>query len=219
MAHYDIPESSTGDSIHTLIRVGLSAIPIAGGPASELFAYVVLPPLTKRRDEWLQSIAEGLRALEDKVESFSVESLSQNEEFISMLLEASHIALRNHQKEKRESLRNAVLNTALQAPEEHAKLILMQFISVSTPWHLKVLKFYQSPEKYINEADITAATGAYLSHYVQNVFKELEGNDAFRLQIERDLLHFGLILPEEAWYSSRTTNTGDKILELIASPI
>lgn len=215
----DIPKPTSGDVLHTLTKAGLSAIPIVGGPAAELFTYLVVPPLTKRRDEWLRLIADGLRALEEKVENFSIESLSQNEDFVTMLLEASHLAVRSHQKEKIDSLRNAVLNAALEPPEEHAQAILLQFLAVATPWHLRVLKFYQSPEVYLEKAGIKPETGDFLSHFVSRVFKELEGNDAFRLQIERDLLHYGLILPETAWYSERTTNTGDKVLKLIASPI
>jgi hypothetical protein len=111
--------------LHTLAKAGLSAIPIVGGPAAELFTYLVVPPLTKRRDEWLRLIADGLMALEEKVENFSIESLSQNEDFVTMLLEASYLAVRSHQKEKIESLRNAVLNAALEPPEEHAQAILL----------------------------------------------------------------------------------------------
>jgi len=215
----ELPKPTSGDALHTFAKAGLSAIPIVGGPAAELFAYVVVPPLTKRRDEWLQLIADGLKALEEKVENFSIESLSKNEAFVTMLLEASHLAVRSHEREKIESLRNAVLNAALEAPEEHAQAILLQFLAVATPWHLRVLTFYQSPDAYLKKAGITLNTGDYLSHFVSRVFKELEGNEAFRLQIERDLLHYGLLLPEHAWYSERTTNTGDKVLKLIASPI
>lgn len=96
----DIPKPTSGDVLHTLTKAGLSAIPIVGGPAAELFTYLVVPPLTKRRDEWLRLIADGLRALEEKVENFSIESLSQNEDFVTMLLEASHLAVRSHQKRK-----------------------------------------------------------------------------------------------------------------------
>jgi len=215
----DIPKPKSGEALHTFAKAGLSAIPIVGGPAAELFAYVVVPPLTKRRDEWLQSIADGLKALEEKVENFSIESLSENEDFVTILMEASYLAVRNHQKEKIESLRNAVLNAALEAPEEQAQAILLQFLAVATPWHLRVLTFYQSPEVYLKKAGIKPSTGDHLSDFVSHVFKELEGNDAFRLQIERDLLHYGLIFPESAWYSERTTNTGDKVLKLIASPV
>jgi len=212
------PSPTAGDTLHTLVKAGLSAIPIVGGPAAELFAYLIVPPLAKRRDEWLQSIAEGLRAIESKVEKFSIQSLAQNDAFVTMLMEASRIAVRNHAKEKIRALRNAVLNAALESPDELFQTILLRFLEEATPWHLRVLAFYHDPQSYASKAGLTLTMGDFLSSYVSHVFKELEGNDAFRLQIERDLLDHGLIYPEGEWYSKRTTDTGDRALAMISSP-
>jgi hypothetical protein len=56
-----------GDVAHTIVKAGLSAIPVIGGPAADLFSALIIPPLTKRRDEWIQSIVAGLQNLEEKV--------------------------------------------------------------------------------------------------------------------------------------------------------
>jgi hypothetical protein len=213
------PTPSAGDTLHTLVKAGLSAIPIVGGPAAELFAYIIAPPLTKRRDEWLLSISEGLKALERKVDKFSIESLQHNEAFVTMLIEASRIALRTHVNEKIQALRNAVLNAALESPDDLFQTMLLQFLEAATPWHLRVLAFYRDPESYASKAGLTLMTGDRLSHYVSLVFKELEGKDAFRLQIERDLLHHGLVYHEGEWYSKRTTHTGDRVLAMVSSPV
>lgn len=213
------PTPTAGDTVHAFVKAGLSAIPIAGGPAAELFAYIIAPPLTKRRDEWLLSISEGLKALERKVDTFSIESLQHNDAFVTMLLEASRIALRTHVDEKIEALRNAVLNAALESPDDLFEAMLLQFLEAATPWHLRVLAFYRDPESYARKAGLTLMMGDRLSRYVSLVFKELEGNDAFRLQIERDLLHHGLIYHEGEWYSKRTTDTGDRVLAMVSSPM
>ena len=123
------------------------------------------------------------------------------------------------QKEKLEALRNAVLNSAIKSPDEYLQGVLLQFIAIATPWHFRVLGFYSNPETFVKEAGLKLETGDYLSHFVERIFPELKGSDAFRLQIERDLLHYGLTLPEGAWHSERTTNTGDAVLKMIASPI
>lgn len=73
------PKSDIGDAAHTLGRALLSLIPVAGGPAVELFSTVITPPLSKRRDEWIISIVRGLKALEAKVEGFTIESLAESE--------------------------------------------------------------------------------------------------------------------------------------------
>ena len=84
-----LPKATAGDAAHTIAKAGLSAIPVIGGPAAELFSTVIIPPLTRRREAWLQSLADGLEALEKKVDGFSVQSLANNEEFVTMVVEAS----------------------------------------------------------------------------------------------------------------------------------
>jgi hypothetical protein len=39
---------SAGDWTYTLVKAGMSAVPIVGGPVAELFAALIAPPLTKR---------------------------------------------------------------------------------------------------------------------------------------------------------------------------
>jgi hypothetical protein len=214
-----LPKATVGDAAHTIAKAGISAIPVIGGPATELFSTVIIPPLTKRREAWLQSLADGLDALEKKVDGFSVQSLANNEEFVTMVMEASHIAVRNHSQEKLEALRNAVLNSAVKSPDEYFQGLLLQFIAIATPWHFRVLAFYRDPESFVKKAGLKLESGDFLSSFVERIFPVLKGKDAFRLQIERDLLHFGLVLPEGAWYSERTTNTGDLVLKLIQSPL
>lgn len=212
-------KATARDHLHTLARAGLSMIPTVGGPAAELFSMLIVPPLTKRRDEWLQALANGLEELEKKVDGFKVQSLVNNEAFVTMVMEASHLAMRNHAKEKVDALRNAVLNSALKTPDEYLQGVLLQFISIATPWHFRVLEFYSDPEAYVKRAGLKIESGDFLSYFVERIFPNLNGNDAFRLQVERDLLHYGLILPEVAWYTERTTDTGDAVLKMIATPL
>jgi hypothetical protein len=65
------PSSTVGDAAHMMARAGLSAIPMIGGAGVELFSYLIVPPLTKRRDEWVQSIA-------DESPAHPVKSLTSN---------------------------------------------------------------------------------------------------------------------------------------------
>ena len=64
------------------------------------------PPLERRRDEWIQGIAEGLTRLEAN-KGVRVEDLKENPVFLDTLLQATHAVLRTHQTEKREALRAA----------------------------------------------------------------------------------------------------------------
>lgn len=59
---------------------------------------------------------------------------------VSIVLQATQIALRTHQTEKRMALRNAVMNAALpQAPEEGLQQMFLHFIDTFTEWHLRLL--------------------------------------------------------------------------------
>jgi hypothetical protein len=99
------PERKASDVAHTLVKAGLSAVPIVGSSANELFSLVITPSLEKRRDKWNESIAEALKVLEEQISGFKIEFLCENELFISTVMKASQVAIRNHQKEKQKKYR------------------------------------------------------------------------------------------------------------------
>ena len=69
------PKRDKWDAAHLLVRAGLSAIPEFGGPAKELFTYVIVPPLEKRRADWMNAIAIRLKRLEEETAGFRLENL------------------------------------------------------------------------------------------------------------------------------------------------
>ncbi|OFV67934.1 MAG: hypothetical protein SCAL_000574 [Candidatus Syntrophoarchaeum caldarius] len=224
------PKAGAGDVAHTLIRTGLSAIPVLGGPAAEIFSAIIVPPLSKRRDEWIESIAKKLKALEEKVDDFNIEALSQNEVFVTTVMHASQVAIRNHQKEKLEALRNAVLNAALSnAPEEDIQLMFLNFVDTFTPWHLRILKFFDNPQEWGRRVGITYPnwpTGS-LSTVLEHTFPELRGRRDFYDQVVKDLFIRGLmnteslhgIMTPQGMFASRTTPLGKQFINFITSPI
>lgn len=213
------PKPDAEDVAHAFKKAGLSAIPGVGGPASEVFSLVVTPSLEKRRDEWIESIGKALKALEEKVKGFKIENLKNNEAFISVLMHSSQAAIKNHQKEKLEALRNAVLNTALpNAPEEDLQLKFLTIVDSLTPMHLTFLKRL---DKYpvIRETEIPKSFFSQCSK---------DERDLWRL-ILRDLNSHGLtdlMDPWEAYIVERSrddreenvTDLGKKFLTFIASP-
>lgn len=61
-----------------------------------IFSIVISSPIEKRKDEWMIKIFNTLLELEEKVDSFDIKTLSNNEEFISILSRASQLALYAH---------------------------------------------------------------------------------------------------------------------------
>jgi hypothetical protein len=112
-ALHDIPRKQAGDYLHTVVKAALSAVPIAGGPASEFFSLVLAPPLERRRDAFLGDLYARLKLLEARVEGFHVDELQRNEAFVSAAMQATRAAVATHQNEKREYLSNALVTIAM----------------------------------------------------------------------------------------------------------
>src|SRR5882724_12867217 len=116
---YTPPEKSTGDAVHAVARAGLGALPVAGAAASELLIALVTPPLERRRNEWMAEVGDALLKLEERM-GVVLESLQTQDQFVDVAVAATLIALRTSNKEKREALKNAILNSALPNPPEES---------------------------------------------------------------------------------------------------
>lgn len=235
MAKSDItkrPKRNGQDVFHTLTKAGISTIPVVGSPANELLSLVITPSLEKRRDEWIESIAEALKELEEKVEGFKIENLRDNELFISTVMHASQAATRNHQKEKLEALKNVVLNAALpSAPEEDLQLMFLNFIDSFTTWHLRILSFLNNGERIaVGVKDKIEGDTRRVWFDLETLFPELKKFEDFFEQVIIDLHARGLSRLESIDNHARihnaalhkqelTTRFGKVFLKFITSPV
>ncbi|WEZ83515.1 hypothetical protein P6U16_01265 [Rhizobium sp. 32-5/1] len=89
------------------------AIPGAGYALQQIVGHFVGEPLAKRREEWFRLVGGAILDLQERVDGFDPSTLSDNEEFISCVYEATHLAMKTHREFKREALKNAIVNTAL----------------------------------------------------------------------------------------------------------
>ena len=213
---FEPPEPTTGDTAHLAAGALLSLVP----GAAELFEYFVTPPLEKRRQEWMREIGEALRELE-RNKGVSLEQLQSNDKFVDALLHASQLIARNSQIEKRNALKNAVLNAALlQAPEESLLQMFLEWIDIFTVWHLKILSFMDNPDQWIKlssnqpgKVDMDDLKKQWLDEggnqytgpmnrgsfifFIEAVYPELKERKSFYPQIVRDLYVHGLISVED----------------------
>jgi hypothetical protein len=58
-----MPKQRSDEILQAVARAGLSAIPMVGRPLAELLGVVIAPRLNKRKDEWLEALAERLAEL------------------------------------------------------------------------------------------------------------------------------------------------------------
>lgn len=152
-----LPTDSTSEIAAALVKAGLSAIPVPGAPAGELFGLIMDPIISRRRNEWWEELARGVVGLHWRLNQLGdelpleqlVNRLAHDEAFITTTLHATQAALRTHQRETVRALRNAVLNVAVgNAPDEDLRLMYLDVIDGLTPCHMQILSFLMEPSKF-----------------------------------------------------------------------
>ena len=224
------PKPAKADAAYALAKVGLSVIPVLGGTAAEIFSAVIAPPITKRTIEWIESISEKLKDLEKTVNGFKLENLAENQVFTTVVLHATQIAIRSHQQEKIEALRNAVINTALGTTiSEDEEQIFLEYVDALTPSHLRLLEFLDNPTAYGKAHNVKYGnySQASASTILEEAFPEWKGKRADYDLIAQDLytrgllggqvndIHVGASPTEQGMYARRTTDRGRRFLQFI----
>lgn len=227
MNEKNVFETTKNDLLHLVTKTGLSTIPVVGSALAEVFDAIFTSPLSKRKDQWLVEISQKLLELEDKIKDFKIASLSDNELFITYFTNASQAAIRNHQQEKLDSLRNSTLRVAIQKDiDDDIAMIYFRMIEELTPYHIRVLSFLHNPTNWfiINEKRYEEPYMGSISQILLQAFPELRGQDEFVNKVIHDLYNEGFINTESikvmmtgsGIMSSRTTNLGKGFIEFIS---
>lgn len=184
------PKPTVADHAHTMTRMVLGTF--IGGPAGELFDALVTPPIERRLQEWREEAVEKLSGPAEQGR-IDLEELQRNGSFMDVLLRASRIAACTSAKEKREALRNAILNWALPSPPDEA--LCQWFLSLIdryTVWHLRLLAFLDYPARWLDVRGKEVGV-ADLRHLLLNAFPELVSQQRFYDQVVRELADDGLV--------------------------
>ena len=223
------PEREFEDQSREAAKIALSAVPVVGGAAAAVFESIFRSPLEQRKNKWLDALADAIRKLQEKVGAIDAESLRDNETFVTIATQATQIALRNHQAEKLEALRNAVLNSPLpNAPDEDTQMIFLNLVDSLTPTHVRLLRLFDDPQGHAEEKSISydnAITGS-LSQLIEDVFPELQGRRDFYNQVVRDLHASGLsgasdtgvMISGSGMLGRRTTTWARQFIQFISDP-
>lgn len=223
------PKETLGDHLHTLVRAGISTIPVVGSPAVELFNTVIAPPIRKRQQEWMESVAEALRQLEEK-QRCVVDDLKNNDAFIDTVMQASQAAVRTANEDKKDALRNAVLNAALpNPPDEDKRQLFVNLVEELTPWHLRILSLFADPPKWFAERGKAVpqwSIAGSLSQLITTAYPELQSQREFYDLIGKVLYQRGLmntdglhtVMSGHGALAKRTTAFADEFLKFISDP-
>jgi hypothetical protein len=203
----------------------LSAIPIVGGPAVELFNAVVAAPIQRRRDDWLNDLAHRLTTLEQE-KRLKIEDLAKNDEFISAVMQATAVAVRNHHREKIDALRNAVLNSALgQCSSDVKSAMFLALVDQFTLWHLRVLKELSDLESQQGQNRTPKTSIEKITEVVVRRIGDLQGDQALAEMVVEDLCRKGMLFwsgGQSVTYiprgTSQVTPLGEEFLDYISGP-
>jgi hypothetical protein len=223
-------DKEANDVARDVARAVVSAIPMAGGPLQVVFESVFASPLEKRKEAWLQQLSGVVEELQSRVADLTPEKLAANDAFITVALQASQIAIRNHQRAKLEALRNAVLNAGLQSqlPEDE-QIIFVRLVDHLTPSHLRVLALLDDPVRWMQQhgvSNLSWGLGAP-STLLEHCLPELRGQSETYDQIARDLQTDGLLqqgqflhlnMTGSGMISSKTTERGKRFIRFISVP-
>ncbi len=206
----DFNKTTGSDITYAAIKAGLGSIPILGSVATELFGLIVTPPLDKRRQVWMNEVAEKLKDLEEngKIDFLS---LSQNEQFIDTVITATTYAIKTSEIEKITALRNTIINTSLnEAPEKTKSQIFLKLVDDFTVWHLKILSLFDNPSKWfqVHNKKFPNYISASLSTVIEEAFPEIKKEGELLNLIWADLKSAGLHNTSEL----QTTMTSNNLL-------
>jgi len=189
------PIESAYDKIDRIVRSGFLIIPGVGSTAGEIFNSIITPPIELRKQEWMKEVSNALNALYEK-KLIDLAELQSNEEFITILIQASSVALKSHQKEKIEALINAIKHSISPEPPPFSlQTVFISIIDKMSEWHFRFLFFFES----LNGAacmDMSEEDG--FENWLESWFGDLEGYRDIYKFILQDLQSMGLI-PEQPY--------------------
>jgi len=143
-----VREPTPREVAEELVRDTAAALAGPFGPLVRKLWEAVRPGYERRHRSWLNDLAKEIDNLKERPE-FQPDQLAKNEMFQTALWTAAQAAIRNHQEEKREYLRNAVLNSAVPGDlEESKQLVFLQLVDRLTALHIKVLVHFDNPGTY-----------------------------------------------------------------------
>ena len=158
----------------------------------------------------MESVAKRLEDVEA-----NVDSMRNDPAFVTTTLHATQIALRTHQEEKLEALRNSVVNSAIgTAPEDDVQAIFLNLVDAFTPTHLQILKYFKNRGSLDSSAiqrlrDARAVTDVMVNELARNGLIEDNRPYAARGRDSGD----SLLISD--WTLSKL---GSQFIEFISSP-
>jgi len=187
------PKPTNTDSINTALKVLIS--PFINGTAMEILNAITVAPIERRRNKFFEDICSHIKTLESEIEELKPERLSQNELFITVLLKSLQAIIKEHQKEKIDAFKNAVINTVtIESISEDYKLLFLSYLESFTVVQIQIIKFFHD-EFYIKHDEGGIVTNLGIKFNLFSKFNDdIKIENWTFLHIVRELDEKGLII-------------------------
>ena len=224
----EYPKRDDRELGYSVTRGTLGSVPGLGPALQELLNLAVLSPLQKRRDEWFRVIGEALHDLQERLKGFDPSDMANNEEFLSIVHHTTDVAMRSHQAEKLEILRNVVMNAAAGLKlDDVLRGQFMAHVERFSPAHIRVLQVLQNPSSWqgVKDEQIADKVMGGLAQTIEAAIPEFKGQKALLENIVRELELAGLAkaglnvtMTGRGMIEKRTTPVGDDFLTFVSAP-
>jgi len=219
----DIQKNTEEDYAYAAIQAASNILPVIG---PTLLGLIIASPVERRLQTFREEVEVRLRQLEAR--GLDLQSLSSNDEFIDAVMQASYIALKTSEREKLNALKNAISNIAVGTSIEKTLCqIFLNLIDTFTPWHIKILAFYDNPKNWFerNSKQIPEIKGeGSIVNILFEAYPELNNRTDTVYLIWSDLQNAGLCdkhidlnitMPLEGMLQHRISGLGRFFLEFI----
>jgi hypothetical protein len=183
----------------------------------------------RRRTQWHARVLEAVRELGSRTPGMTIEVLTNDPVFNTIISEAGRIALQSREEEKLQALLNTIQNCTLPgAPTISVQTFFLRFLSEFTAAHLTVLAMLNNPREWLRGRSMRedqfkfSTLGSLIQYCLTTISIPVESCD----QIARNLqsrgllqqLKFDAVMGRESLLSPRTTAMGRQFVAFIGKP-
>jgi len=209
-----------------LVKAAINTIPVLGGPLGSLMSDFIPSELDKRRDTLLLELESEFKRLDDKI---ATETISKPY-FISLFLQSFKSAMASEEKAKIDCYKAIIINSAIkQDPNIDEMKIMLRITDNLTPLHIKLLKIFIDPTKYLDDnqdvkarfgnismGGVSTLTSAALPNYSSELIS-IASKDLESMGLANGLSG-GATMTVHGILSSRITGFGKKYIGFISLP-
>jgi hypothetical protein len=181
------------------------------------------PPLEKRKRQWCKMLADVVQELCDRFQGFDPKALTDNEAFVSAVIETSRIAISTHQAEKRAILRNALVKIGGgEGPDDDLQQVYFRIIDALTPLHVRILHLIWAGPSQVPQFSMENTYAPLM----RQQYPDLMRNPELLGHIIRNLSDFhltqnmfvGRTFPDVPFAPQLITNEGINFLHFVKAP-